>query len=484
MPGRSPLAFVVAMVIAGLGSCTCGGPPPALRVSVHYLDFEPGCIQVIASDADGGAPSPPATPLQSLPGDRAGELRVAVYRHPAWGPTLRVQVEARELDCEGPVVVGSTRDVDAWDGGTQAISFTLSAVDVDEDRYVSSPPGRDCADNDPARHPGAQEICDGLDQDCALGPDDGLGVGAACSEGSGCSGVVVCLNDGGTGCSVAGGLHPDQDGDGAGAPGPATCAAQDGGSFVANENDCDDGDPFSALGLKEICDRRDNDCDGRVDRSADGGNPCPTSPSWVDYSEGGGNHDWHSVWSWADGGVWIASVTDNHFSQKLPQSATFADQTCGSAVWRGIWADPRTGVAYAVGDGMKMLVNRGASGCIDRSSIANTPGEPRAVMGFPKGDAGVELYVVGGLGDTARWDGGGGVEALDPASPRLYDIHGTSPANLFAVGFDPGPGAPKISRFVPPRFWSSQVLPPAVASSGDLMSGVHVVNERLAYAVT
>jgi len=182
--------------------------------------------------------------------------------------------------------------------------------------------------------------------------------------------------------------------------------------------------------------------------------------------------------------VWIASVTDNHFSQKLPQSATFTDRTCGAAAWRGIWADPRTGVAYAVGDTMKMVVNRGASGCVDRNSIAGTPGEPRAVVGFPKGDAGVELYVVGGLGGTARWDGGGGVEALDPASSQLFDLHGTSPANLFAVGFEPMPGTPKIFRFVPPRFWADQVLPTEVATSGDFMSGVHAVNERLAYAVT
>src|SRR5678810_137074 len=32
----------------------------------------------------------------------------------------------------------------------------------------------DCADNDPGRHPGQGEVCDGVDQDCNGTPDDGM----------------------------------------------------------------------------------------------------------------------------------------------------------------------------------------------------------------------------------------------------------------------------------------------------------------------
>jgi hypothetical protein len=43
---------------------------------------------------------------------------------------------------------------------------TSGCVDADHDGYGAMPCGNDCNDNDPAIHPGAMELCDGIDQNC------------------------------------------------------------------------------------------------------------------------------------------------------------------------------------------------------------------------------------------------------------------------------------------------------------------------------
>ncbi len=65
--------------------------------------------------------------------------------------------------------------------------------------------------------------------------------------------------------------YTDQDVDGFGDVGaPASlCEAPDGGSFVLNAEDCDDGDATVHPGVLDPCDDRDNDCDNLVDEDPD-----------------------------------------------------------------------------------------------------------------------------------------------------------------------------------------------------------------------
>ncbi|HMV67898.1 MAG TPA: MopE-related protein, partial [Myxococcota bacterium] len=113
--------------------------------------------------------------------------------------------------------------------------------------------GDDCDDGNPGRHPGAVEVCDGLDQDCDGAVDDDPEVGLT--------------------------FYADADGDGwgdANGDDAIGCARPDGYAIVAG--DCDDGDADVHPLAAEPCDpARDLNCDGasgHVDNDGDGFAAC------------------------------------------------------------------------------------------------------------------------------------------------------------------------------------------------------------------
>jgi len=128
------------------------------------------------------------------------------------------------------------------DNVAQLLALLNSLPDADGDGYTGTRfGGDDCDDRDAQVHPGAVEVCDGLDNDCNGTVDDGFD---------------------------AFWWYPDADGDGYGV-GPAgrlTCSPPAG--WVMVDGDCDDGDASSHPGAEEVCDGRDNDCDGLADNNS------------------------------------------------------------------------------------------------------------------------------------------------------------------------------------------------------------------------
>jgi len=116
-----------------------------------------------------------------------------------------------------------------------------TADDADGDGFVAPD---DCDDHNSAVHPGAVELCDGLDNDCngEVDPDT---------------------------AEDATPWYADADADGYGDPTQTGLACTLPEGTVANADDCDDGDEAVHPFATEVCDEEDNDCDGLVDADDD-----------------------------------------------------------------------------------------------------------------------------------------------------------------------------------------------------------------------
>jgi hypothetical protein len=148
---------------------------------------------------------------------------------------------------------GIDNDCDGIVDGASAIDSILTHPDADDDGYgdgsvdyyscIVEPgytiDGTDCNDGNDATYPGADEICDGQDNDCNGAIDDEVTDG------------LVWYRD------------ADDDGYGNSDATTEACTAPDG--YSAMGGDCDDSDPDVHPGVDEVCNDFDDDCDGTVD---------------------------------------------------------------------------------------------------------------------------------------------------------------------------------------------------------------------------
>jgi hypothetical protein len=170
-------------------------------------------------------------------------------------------------DCDGLVDDPEAEGCTLWyadlDGDGYGVQALVKCLCGPTEFHTASLTG-DCKPLDPDVHPGAEEACNGVDDDCTGTVDDGF---------------PDLDGDGKADC-----VDPDDDGDGA--PDlqdncPATpnadqadfdedgtgdaCDPDDDGDQALDEADCAPFDATVHPGGTEVCDAKDNDCDGEID---------------------------------------------------------------------------------------------------------------------------------------------------------------------------------------------------------------------------
>ncbi|MBN2799973.1 MAG: putative metal-binding motif-containing protein [Deltaproteobacteria bacterium] len=164
-------------------------------------------------------------------------------------------------DCDGRIdeesLYSATYFTDADGDGFGDPSTVVRACSLPQGAVEND---QDCDDEDAAVHPGADERCDGYDDDC-----DGIVDSGAIDEGT---------------------WYLDHDGDGFGDPEIwVKACAMDKVIWVADNTDCNDLIPWTYPGAVEICDRADNNCNDLVDESPF------AAPTWYLDADGDGFGD-------------------------------------------------------------------------------------------------------------------------------------------------------------------------------------------------
>ena len=238
-------------------------------------------------------------------------------------------------DAEAPDDAGRDAGQPLPEAGPDGCTLQRWYLDSDEDGYgdpeavteaCERPAGHvdnaeDCDDRCPDCFPGGSETCDDRDNDCdGTTDEDFADKGTSCTVGTGAcarDGAMVCTADGsGTECDATPGArgtetcngvdddcdgttdepdavdaptwYLDMDGDGYGRAGTTMRACTMPEGYVDNADDCDDGRGRVNPGAAEVCNGRDDDCDGATDEDPTAGEPAlcsdPATPVCYDGS--------------------------------------------------------------------------------------------------------------------------------------------------------------------------------------------------------
>jgi hypothetical protein len=217
---------------------------PADREICNGLDddcdgsIDEGELVRVYRDADGDGHGDPSMPAMGC-GARAGYVpddRDCDDASALRSPTLPEVCDGIDNDCDGVPDPEDAPVVARWyaDGDGDGFGDPLRSIEACAPPAGHALLGTDCDDTNAARHPAQRERCNGVDDDC-----------------NGVADFVIAPGD-----------LEDDDLDGV--P-DAACPMLPAGA----PRDCEDRDASSHGDALELCDGRDNDCDGRIDEGVE-----------------------------------------------------------------------------------------------------------------------------------------------------------------------------------------------------------------------
>ena len=213
-----------------------------------HVDEDPvdGTTWYADVDGDGFGVSASASVACSQPSGTAADSSDCDDADASVHPGADEHCDGVDEDCDGTVDEADAVDAPTWYADADGDGYGDASVDS---AACSQPTGSvagaddgvafDCDDGDATIHPGADEYCDGVDEDCDGSVDEGAVDGTT--------------------------WYADGDGDGYGDSASTSVACSAPSGHVADATDCDDGDASVYPGATELCDELDNDCDGAVD---------------------------------------------------------------------------------------------------------------------------------------------------------------------------------------------------------------------------
>jgi hypothetical protein len=264
--------------------------------------------------------------------------------------------DTNERDGDNCEAFYADADGDGYGAGTSQCWCAASGA-------YTSRNGADCDDAVSAVHPGASEVCDGVDQDCDGAIDEGTTH-----------------------------YYTDGDGDGYGDDSTETCTS--GGGRVTTGGDCDDADAQVWPGAPELCDGRQNDCD---------------AATWSATDEDG------TVSYYTTAGVW-SDVTSTWAAGTSSAVATVPmASTGGYAVCPGTWY---VSLVATGGDDVEVIAPYGATRTVlDRAGTSGTVLSVQDSTLYAEG-----LTLTGGTGSSGTSRFGGAVLSYATTSSSVATV--------------------------------------------------------------
>ncbi len=331
--------------------------------------------------------------------------------------------DGRDNDCQGDVDEADATDAGTWyddsdsDGFGNAAAVTISCVQPGGTVTDAT----DCDDGQATDFPGADEVCDGRDNDCQGDIDEADAIDVST-------------------------WYDDADSDGYGDPAVSVVACDPPFGHVSNADDCDDTRSTVSPDDPEICDGRDNDCDGTVD----GSDALDANVYYADTDNDGYGDIADAVFACAEPEGYVDDNTDCNDQSALvrpgaPEQCNGVDDDCDNAIDDGVlytdWYPDNDQDGFgeqgssATNDCVAPPAHSDNNTDCDDTSNQVWPGNPEVCDGLDNDCNGVpdDLDCTGDTGDTGLSDTG------DTVDTGITDTADT------ADGPDTGDGEPPVS---------------------------------------